>query len=115
MTEIFAPFGNIKEIQFGFEWQWPWVIKGIAYIEYESPANSQNAIKYMYEGQVDDRDICTAPVLMPCTLRRCFPFCRRIRSSSVRRWYSPTVMERFLLGGGTEEVKEPEVETFCLE
>ena len=53
LTEIIASFGKIKEIQFGSERQWPWLNKGFAYKEYEGPADSQNAIKHMYEGQID--------------------------------------------------------------
>ena len=51
--EIFATFGEIKEIEFGSERQRPWLNKGFAYIEYKTHADALNAMKHMDGGQID--------------------------------------------------------------
>ena len=51
--EIFATFGEIKEIEFGSERQRPWLNKGFAYIEYKTHTDALNAMKHMDGGQID--------------------------------------------------------------
>ena len=53
LQEIFATFGEIKEIEFGSERQRPWLNKGFAYIEYKTHTDALNAMKHMDGGQID--------------------------------------------------------------
>ena len=55
--EIFATFGEIKEIEFGSERQRPWLNKGFAYIEYKTHTDALNAMKHMDGGQIDGQVI----------------------------------------------------------
>jgi len=65
LEEIFSTFGKIKDIEFGNDKAKPWINKGFAYIEYETPEEAQNAMKHMDGGQIDGQEITAAPVLMP--------------------------------------------------
>merc|ERR1719394_2361995 len=91
LQEIFATFGEIKEIEFGSERQRPWLNKGFAYIEYETHEDAQNAMKHMDGGQIDGQEISAAPVLVPRVTRR-RPSPRRrspIRGGRGGRGWSP--------------------------
>ncbi len=52
LREIFGHFGTIKRVTLDEERLRPWINKGYAYVEFESPDDVDSAIKHMNGGQV---------------------------------------------------------------
>lgn len=66
----------------------PTIGRGIAYIEYTTPDEAENAMKHMDGGQIDGQEITAAPVIPPKIrpmMRRPSPPMRR----PPPRWRSP--------------------------
>lgn len=88
VTEIFACYGEIKNVEFPVDRMHYPIGRGYAYVEYISPDDAENAMKHMDGGQIDGQEITASPVLPP--KQRGPPRRSPIRNRQpMRGWRSP--------------------------
>lgn len=63
IQEIFSCYGVIKTIEFPLDRNHPPAGRGHAFVEYNNPEDTENAMKHMDGGQIDGQEITVSPVL----------------------------------------------------
>lgn len=94
IVEIFSSFGEVRNVEFPTDRFHPTFGRGIAYVEFATHEECENAIKQMDGGQIDGQEVSVSAVLTPkvrAPMRRPSPMGRR----PLERWRSPPRFNRF--------------------